>query len=106
MTIKKRITKKTLKIDRNAMPLLLNEKQAADMIGVSVSYLRKSRSKGVLKHSTPPPLHVNVEGRVFYPQCRAACKNEPVKTKSARKIDPLWSVSNSRKRCEKLSPDF
>ena len=24
--------------------------------------------------------------------CRAACKNEPVKKKSARKIDPLWSV--------------
>ena len=28
--------------------------------------------------------------------CRAACKNEPVKKKSARKIDPLWSVSFSR----------
>jgi transposase len=30
-------------------------------------------------------------------QCRAACKNEPVRRKSARKIDPLGSVSESRR---------
>ena len=49
--------------------------------------------------------HLNERGKRLYAgmealslgyKCRAACKNEPVKKESARKIDPLWSVSFSR----------
>ena len=66
MAIKNRVSKKPLSVDPKATPLLLNEEQTAGEIGVSVSYLRKSRSTGVLKHKTPAPPHIKVGGRVFY----------------------------------------
>jgi hypothetical protein len=46
--------------------LLLDEKQAARFLGVSLSYLRKSRSEGSPGGRTPAPPFVRVEGRVYY----------------------------------------
>lgn len=46
--------------------LLLDEKQTARYVGVSLSYLRKSRSEGAPGNRTPAPLFVRVGGRVFY----------------------------------------
>jgi len=49
-----------------ALPLLLNERDAATLTGVSLSYLRKSRSEGNPGGRTPGPLFVRVNGRVYY----------------------------------------
>jgi hypothetical protein len=46
--------------------LLLDEKQAARFLGVSLSYLRKSRSEGTPGGRTPAPPFVRVDGRVYY----------------------------------------
>jgi hypothetical protein len=48
------------------LPLMVNDKTAAAILGVSVSYLRKSRSTGVIGRRTPPPPFVKVDGRRFY----------------------------------------
>jgi hypothetical protein len=45
---------------------MLDENGAALVLGVSVSYLRKGRCDGVLKHQTPPPPFVAVGGRRYY----------------------------------------
>jgi hypothetical protein len=47
-------------------PLLLGEKDAAKRLGVSVSYLRKSRSEGARKGCTPAPPFVRLDGRIYY----------------------------------------
>jgi hypothetical protein len=47
-------------------PRLLSEKQAAVLLGVSLSYLRKSRSEGTHHKRTEAPLFVRVGGRVYY----------------------------------------
>jgi hypothetical protein len=47
-------------------PRLLSEKQAAESIGVSLSYLRKSRCEGIHHRRTEAPPFVRVEGRVYY----------------------------------------
>jgi predicted DNA-binding transcriptional regulator AlpA len=61
-------------VDWDALPLLLNEKEAAIALGVSVSFLRKSRCEGCKKvtletvndeESAPP--FVKIGGRVKYP---------------------------------------
>ena len=49
VTVKKRITKNPPEIDINNLPLLLTEAQAAKLMGVSISYLRKSRCEGAKK---------------------------------------------------------
>jgi len=57
-----------------ALPLLLNEVEAADALGVSVSFLRKSRCEGcrrptletVNDEENAPPF-VKIGGRVKYP---------------------------------------
>ena len=46
--------------------LLLDEKQASQYLGVSLSYLRKSRSEGSPGGRTPAPPFVKVNGRVHY----------------------------------------
>ena len=46
--------------------LLLNERQAAKFLGVSLSYLRKSRSEGSPGNRTPAPPFVRVGGRCLY----------------------------------------
>jgi hypothetical protein len=48
------------------LPLLVNSKTAAAILGVSESYLRKSRSTGIVGHRTPPPTSVKVGGRCLY----------------------------------------
>jgi hypothetical protein len=47
-------------------PRLLNEKQAAAWLGVSVVFLRRGRSQGTTGRRTPTPLFVRVGGRVYY----------------------------------------
>lgn len=66
MTICKRIAEEPPQLDRNVLPLLLNEKQTAEYLGVSLSYLRKSRSEGCRLGRTPAPRHTKIDGRVFY----------------------------------------
>ena len=48
------------------LPLMLNDKDAAKLLGVSASYLRKSRSTGTIGHRTPPPPFTKVDGRRLY----------------------------------------
>ena len=48
------------------MPQLLDVKSAAAFLGVSKSYLDKSRCEGTLKGRTPPPKFVRVENKVYY----------------------------------------
>jgi len=48
------------------LPLLMGERQAADYVGVSLSYLRKSRSEGCPGNRTQSPNFVKINGRVFY----------------------------------------
>ena len=63
-TVAKRVGNQTYNFD--GQPLMLREKSAAKLIGVSISFLRKSRSQGALKHQTPAPPYVSVGGCVFY----------------------------------------
>jgi hypothetical protein len=53
-------------VEWNTLPLMLDEKEASRVIGVSVSYLRKGRCNGVLKHQTPAPPFVSVGGHRYY----------------------------------------
>lgn len=65
MTIKTRVD--TLPyVDWSLLPLMLGEKEAAAILGVSVSFLRKSRSEGARKGRTPAPPFVCVGGRRYY----------------------------------------
>jgi hypothetical protein len=48
------------------VPVLVSEKIIAKRFGLSLSYLRKSRSEGVRFGRTPPPPYIRVEGRIFY----------------------------------------
>jgi hypothetical protein len=48
------------------LPLLLDEKKAAEFMGVSLSYLRRGRSQGTTGHRTPTPPFVELGGRVYY----------------------------------------
>jgi hypothetical protein len=48
------------------LPLMVNDTTAAKILGVSASYLRKSRSTGAVGHRTPPPKFVRVDGRRLY----------------------------------------
>jgi hypothetical protein len=61
-------------VERDTLPLMLNEAEAAKMAGMSVSFLRKSRCEGCKKvtfetvndeESAPP--FVKIGGRVKYP---------------------------------------
>ena len=52
--------------DTAVAPLLLNEHQTSEYLGVSLSYLRKSRSEGSPGNRTPAPPFVHVGGRVYY----------------------------------------
>jgi hypothetical protein len=46
--------------------MLLDDKAAASLLGVSASYLRKSRCEGAIANRTPAPPFVRVGGRVLY----------------------------------------
>lgn len=45
---------------------LLDEGAAAELIGMSVSFLRSGRSKGVLGNRTPPPPHFKLGRTIKY----------------------------------------
>jgi hypothetical protein len=53
-------------VEWGKLPLMLDENNAASALGVSVSYLRKARCEGLLKHRTPAPPFVAVGGRRYY----------------------------------------
>ena len=55
-----------INLDMAAPSLLLDEKQTATYVGVSLSYLRKARSEGNPGDRTPAPPFVRVGGRVYY----------------------------------------
>ena len=48
------------------LPLLLNETQAATVLGVSDSYLRLSRSTGRKEGRTPAPDFIALDGSIRY----------------------------------------
>jgi hypothetical protein len=62
MTIKNREIPKI----PDSLPLVVNDETAAAILGVSASYLRKSRYEGRIGHRTPPPKHVKIDGRRLY----------------------------------------
>jgi hypothetical protein len=53
-------------VDYGALQLLLDEKKTARLLGVSLSYLRKSRGDGTIRGRTPAPPFVYVGNRVYY----------------------------------------
>jgi hypothetical protein len=66
MIIKSRITESIPALDWNTLPLMLDEKYASMALGVSVSFLRKSRCEGTRKKQTPAPPFVCIGGRRYY----------------------------------------
>ena len=52
--------------DTTELPLLFDERHASQFLGVSMSYLRKSRSEGSPGNRTPAPPFVKVGGRCLY----------------------------------------
>jgi hypothetical protein len=66
MIIQTRSTDNFRAVDWDALPLLLDEKRTARVLGVSLSFLRKSRSEGTRFERTPAPPFVYVGGRVYY----------------------------------------
>jgi len=65
MTIAKRIANQVPDIGSNT-PLLVKEKEAAECLGVSLSYLRKSRCEGTRKRKTPAPPFVRIDDSIYY----------------------------------------
>lgn len=66
MRIDRRIANNPPNIDTGVRSLLLSEKEAAVLLGVSLSFLRKSRSEGARKGRTEAPRFVRVGGRCLY----------------------------------------
>ncbi|MDR1508624.1 MAG: hypothetical protein LBS53_03215 [Synergistaceae bacterium] len=66
MTIRSRIEKSPPPIAWDCLPLLLGEKDAALVLGTSLSFLRRSRSEGARKGRTPAPPFVAIGGRRYY----------------------------------------
>ena len=65
MTLVEKITKHPATLPE-PLPLLLSEKQTSALTGLSLSFLRKSRSEGTRKGRTEAPPYVKVNGRVYY----------------------------------------
>ena len=65
MTVRKRIAANPPGLP-HPLPQLLNEAQTSSYIGLSLSYLRKSRSTGAIKGRTPAPPFVKIGGKVRY----------------------------------------
>ncbi|MDR3281157.1 MAG: hypothetical protein LBT23_11665, partial [Synergistaceae bacterium] len=66
MTIMNRVQNHSLSVEPNSLELLLDERKAARVLGVSLSYLRKSRCEGTVGKRTPAPPFVYVGNRVYY----------------------------------------
>ena len=54
--------------DFDKLPLLLNEAQAAMVLGVSTSYLAESRCIGLKQGRTPGPPFSKIDGKIRYPR--------------------------------------
>jgi hypothetical protein len=66
MTIRSRMEQPLPYVEWSTLPLLLDEKDASRVSGVSVSFLRKSRCNGARKNRTPAPPFVYVGERCYY----------------------------------------
>ncbi|MDR1510810.1 MAG: helix-turn-helix domain-containing protein [Synergistaceae bacterium] len=66
MTVRSRIEKSIPSIAWGGLPLLLGEKDAALILGTSLSFLRKARSEGARGGRTIAPPFVAVGGRRYY----------------------------------------
>jgi hypothetical protein len=66
MTITHRIADTPPVVDLNSLQMLLDEKKTALVLGVSLSFLRKSRCEGTHHERTPGPRCVEVGKRIFY----------------------------------------
>ena len=64
------------------MPDLLNESDAARLIGMSVSFLRAARFRGVLGNRTPAPPHLKLGRAVKYD------RRDLEAWLAARRVDP------------------
>jgi hypothetical protein len=62
---------------RVELPALLSEKEAAAYLGVSLGYLRRARTEGVIGRRTPGPRFIRIQGdvrggrnagRILYPK--------------------------------------
>lgn len=53
-------------VDWNNLPLLLGEKDAAVITGLSLSFFRKSRCEGTRGKGMPAPPFVSIGGRRYY----------------------------------------
>jgi hypothetical protein len=60
------VREQTPATDWDSFQLLASEKQAARLLGTSLSYLRKSRCEGTIRGRTPAPPFVYVGKRVYY----------------------------------------
>jgi len=66
MTIKQRINASPPETAWESLPLLLTESETVNILGGSISWLRKSRCEGARKQRTTAPPFVRVGGRIFY----------------------------------------
>ena len=66
MSITNRVREQAPTADWGSLQLLLDEKKAAHLLGTSLSYLRRSRSEGMIRGRTPAPPFVYVGNRVYY----------------------------------------
>jgi hypothetical protein len=66
MTIRSRTEQPLAYVEWSTLPLMLDEKEASRVAGISVSLLRKSRCNGARKNQTPAPPFVKVGGRRYY----------------------------------------
>lgn len=58
-----------MSISSSVSPAVLNEKQAARYIGMSVYFLQKDRAEGKLSGRTPGPRWIKIGRRVLYSKC-------------------------------------
>lgn len=66
MTIRNRFGKGLPSIDWNSLPLFLDETLASTVLGLSLSFLRKSRCEKLIGNRTPGPPFVKIGIRRFY----------------------------------------
>lgn len=53
-------------VDWHKLPRMVGEVPAAELLGVSISFLRKGRVNGAKAGQTPPPRFVMIGGRRLY----------------------------------------
>jgi hypothetical protein len=66
MTVRSRVEQSPPSINWDGLPLLLGERDAALVLGTSLSFLRKGRGEGTRRGRTPAPPFVAIGGRRYY----------------------------------------